>query len=228
MTTLWDLLKSAVLGPPRAAPPVAKPWSEVVAKPAKRKPQRSSLSLGALTKGEGRGEGSQSPAVPPRSTSSSSSSSSRSLAHLPAQARYDALVELMCSTHKVKVRKWRTSMSGVAFIMRRRDGSSPARYIEAPRPKGPMSAAVFLHEIGHHAIGLGIHKPRCLEEYLAWQWSLEAMRAHGIQITDSVDHRVKLSLWYAVDKAARRGLKQFPPELEPYRTRPPRRTKRTQ
>ncbi len=134
----------------------------------------------------------------------------------------------MLSTHKVKVRKWRTSMSGVAFIMRRRDGSSSARYIESPRPKGPMSAAVFLHEIGHHAIGLGIHRPRCLEEFLAWQWSLNTMREHGINVTDAVDHRVRLSLWYATDKALRRGLKALPAELEPYRTRPPRRKKRNE
>lgn len=212
MSTLWDLLKNAVLGPPRVEPPRQKPWA-------------TSLARAKVRKEEGGGKASaRSTARPVASVPSASSSSP--IAHLRAQAKYDALVELMCERHNVRVRKWRTSMSGVAYILRKRDGTT-LRCIDTPRPKGPMSAAVFLHEIGHHAIGLAKYKPRCLEEYLAWEWSLDAMREHGIQITESVDHRVRLSLWYAADKALRRGLKQLPPELEPYRTRPPRRTKRT-
>jgi hypothetical protein len=215
VTTLWDLLKSAVLGPARVEPAKERPWT-------------SSLALPASRKEEGRKEGSKPPSAPRAPSSSRSAStgaSSSPIAHLRAQAKYDALVELMCSTHNVRVRKWRTSMSGVAYILRKRDGAT-LRCVESPRPKGPMSAAVFLHEIGHHAIGLAKYKPRCLEEYLAWKWSLDAMREHAVPITQSVDHRVKLSLWYAADKALRRGLKHLPPELEPYRERPPRRKKR--
>ena len=61
----------------------------------------------------------------------------------------------------VGVRKWRSSMSGVAWQVTYRDGTV-ARLIESPRPRGPVSAAIFLHEIGHHAIGLGRFRPRCL------------------------------------------------------------------
>ncbi len=83
-----------------------------------------------------------------------------------------------------------------------------------------MSAAVFLHEIGHHAIGFNTYKPRCLEEYHAWAWSLAARQEHGLNITDAVRHRMHLSLWYAVQKAQRRGIKAVPPELTPFLAAP--------
>jgi hypothetical protein len=85
-----------------------------------------------------------------------------------------------------------------------------------------MSAAVFLHEIGHHAIGFDVYKPRCLEEFHAWRWSLEAMERHGLDVTDAVKHRQALSLWYAVDKAKRRGIRVVPVELLAFQVRPPK------
>ncbi len=135
------------------------------------------------------------------------------------QARYDAVTKSMLAQHGVRVRKWRTSMSGVAWEVMYRDGTR-VKLIEAPRPKGPMSAAVFLHEIGHHAIGLGVYRPRCLEEYHAWAFSLRAMEASGLNITDQVRYRMHASLYYAIAKARRRGLKELPGELEAYTTRP--------
>jgi hypothetical protein len=141
------------------------------------------------------------------------------------QARYDAVVRQMLDQYQVRVRKWRTSMSGIAWYVTYRDGHVQ-RLIEAPRPKGPMSAAVFLHEIGHHAIGFDVFKPRCLEEYHAWRWALEAMEAHDLNITDAVRERMYRSLWYAVEKAKRRGIKSLPPELHAYTQRPPPRRRR--
>lgn len=140
----------------------------------------------------------------------------------PAQDRYDRVVREMLTKHTIKVRRWRSSMSGVAWQLRYRDGRV-VNMLESPKPKGPMSAAVFLHEVGHHAIGLGRYKPRCLEEYHAWRWSLEAMQCHGIAITDAVKHRMAESLWYAVAKARRRGLRELPEELLAFQTRPPKR-----
>jgi hypothetical protein len=138
------------------------------------------------------------------------------------EERYDRVSREMLSLYGIKVRRWRKAMSGVAWEWRYRDGTRK-RMIEAPRPCGPMSAAIFLHEIGHHAIGFDRYKPRCLEEYHAWMWSLEAMRQNDLNITEGVMHRVRESLWYAVRKAERRGIRELPPELEPYRVRPPRR-----
>jgi hypothetical protein len=135
--------------------------------------------------------------------------------------RYEQVTQLMLHKYGIRVRKWRTSMSGVAWCIHYRNGVVK-RLIESPRPKGPMSAAVFLHEIGHHAIGFNVYKPRCLEEYHAWRWSLEAMEGHGLNITDQVRYRMHASLWYAVSKAKRRGIKSIPVELEPFIERPVR------
>lgn len=142
-----------------------------------------------------------------------------------AQDRYDQVTRAMLQKYGIRVRRWRTSMSGVAWEVRYTNGST-ARLIEAPRPKGPMSAAIFLHEIGHHAIGFNTYKPRCLEEYHAWAWSIRAMQEHGLAVTDAVKHRMADSLWYAVAKARRRGIKALPEELMAYTTRPPRRRRR--
>ncbi|MBX3381255.1 MAG: hypothetical protein KF805_14265 [Phycisphaeraceae bacterium] len=132
-----------------------------------------------------------------------------------AQSKYDAVVSMMLKKYDVRVRKWRTSSSGIAWTLKYRDGRM-VRLLESPKPKGPMSMAIFLHEIGHHAIGLGAFKPRCLEEYHAWMFSIRTMEEHGLNITESVRTRMHKSLRYAVRKARRRGLRELPPELAPY------------
>lgn len=129
--------------------------------------------------------------------------------------RYAELERRMLARYGVRVRKWRTSMSGVAWQVTYKDGTV-SRLIEAPRPRGPMSAAVFLHEIGHHAIGFNTYKPRCLEEYHAWKYAIDTMEAEGLNITDRVRARMRDSLRYAVAKAKRRGLKRVPAELVPF------------
>jgi hypothetical protein len=131
------------------------------------------------------------------------------------QDRYDRVTREMLAAYGVRVRRWRTSMSGIAWEILYNDGRVK-KLIEAPYPKGPMSAAVFLHEIGHHAIGFGVYRPRCLEEYHAWAFSLEHMERLGLNLTDSVRKRMHDSLHYAIAKARRRGLRQLPVELEPY------------
>jgi len=134
---------------------------------------------------------------------------------LAARDRYARLVETMKRVHGVRVHRWRKSMSGCAWQVRCHDGRV-ARLIQSPQPKGPMSAAVFLHEVGHHAIGFNRYKPRCLEEHMAWQWALAAMAEHGIAITPRVRRRVDRSMRYALAKAVRRGMKRVPLELRRY------------
>ena len=131
------------------------------------------------------------------------------------QLRYEQITRQMLSEYGVRVRKWRSSMSGVAWQITYQDGSI-SKLIESPKPKGPMSAAVFLHEIGHHAIGFGTYKPRCLEEYYAWKFSIDKMHELNLNVTDRVHKRMHDSLNYALEKAARRGLKRVPQELVPY------------
>jgi hypothetical protein len=131
------------------------------------------------------------------------------------QLRYEQVTREMLAKYGVRVRKWRSSMSGVAWQVTYQDGSV-SKLIESPKPKGPMSAAIFLHEIGHHAIGFGTYKPRCLEEYYAWKFSVDMMRELDLNVTDRVMERMHDSLNYAVEKAVRRGLKRLPSELLPY------------
>ena len=128
------------------------------------------------------------------------------------QAQYDQLVLDMKREWGIRVRKWRSSTSGCAWMVYGADGSS-ARLIEAPYPRGPVSCAVFLHEVGHHAIGFNTHRLRCMEEYAAWQWALNTMRERGLHVSPSVQRRYHDAMVYAVAKARRRGLKRLPAEL---------------
>ncbi|MFZ9690908.1 MAG: hypothetical protein ACO3EP_02620 [Phycisphaerales bacterium] len=137
-------------------------------------------------------------------------------------ARYEALARWMVEAHGLRVRRWRRGTSGLAWEISRSRGVE--RWIEAPYPKGPVSCAVFLHEVGHHSIGLGKVSPRCLEEFHAWRWAIEGMEAAGIPVAESVTRRMHASLRYAVAKAERRGLRRLPAELAPFR--PVRRVKR--
>lgn len=133
-----------------------------------------------------------------------------------AEARYEEVVRLMLDRYNVRVRRWRKNMSGVAWILEYRDGTTK-RWLESPKPKTPLSLSIFLHEIGHHAIGFRVYKPRCLEEYHAWAFAIAAMNEQGIEVTEHVRRRMHKSLKYAVDKAMRRGLKSLPAELEPFK-----------
>jgi hypothetical protein len=142
------------------------------------------------------------------------------------KGKYDHIISDMLSTYGIRVRKWRTTMSGIAWELYYRDGTT-SRLIESPYPKTEMSLAIFLHEIGHHAIGFKTYKPRCLEEFKAWEFSMNTMRQYNIVIPEKVHYRMRLSLWYAVAKANRRGLRALPPELTPYLHRPPRPTSPT-
>jgi len=140
------------------------------------------------------------------------------------QERYEFMTRDLLRIYGVRVRKWRSSMSGVAWEVTYRDGTV-SKLIESPRPKGPMSAAVFCHEIGHHAIGFRTYRPRCLEEHHAWAWSLRTMAQYELNITQGVRDRMHDSLHYAIEKARRRGLRHLPPELQPFCSPRPNRTR---
>ncbi len=129
--------------------------------------------------------------------------------------RYVEIVELMKQRHRLRVRKWRSSMSGCAWRAWY-DNGEVVNWVESPFPKSPLSLSIFLHEVGHHAIGFDTYKLRCEEEWAAWEWSLEQMHKLGVEPTDRVKSRVDRSLQYAVAKALRRGLKQLPGQLMPY------------
>ena len=160
-----------------------------------------------------RANGVVSPRRPARPSSTATEASSGKVT--ARQVRYDELVREMKATHRLRVNKWRSSTSGCAWEVQYADGSV-SRLIESPYPRGPMSCAVFMHEVGHHAIGLHRYRPRCLEEYHAWRWGLEEMERRGYSVTERVYKRRDDALRYAVAKALRRGLKRLPVELAPW------------
>lgn len=224
MLTLWDLIKPAVvpvaksardlfLGTPTTTPTAptttSKPSIAPAAKPSQppgQRPDRASAAPAPEV---------DQPLIRSKRRSELATKPRRGDSDVGMQAKYDAIVREMLVKYGVKVRKWRTNSSGVAWTITYKDGRV-VRLLESPQPKGPMSMAIFLHEIGHHAIGLGAYKPRCLEEYHAWAFSLRAMEEHGLNITESVRTRMFKSLRYAVRKAKRRGLRELPSELIPY------------
>ena len=131
---------------------------------------------------------------------------------------YAAIDKRVKGCHRIRVRKWRTSMSGSAWQVRYRDGRV-VRWVEAPMPKSPLSLAVFLHEVGHHIIGFEQYKQRCEEEFHAWRWALDEMGRLGIEKTEKVMARYQLSMQYAVGKAMRRGIKSLPESLKEFQPR---------
>ena len=126
--------------------------------------------------------------------------------------QFTPIVERMKQRYHLKVRKWRTSMSGCAWRVYHADGRT-VNWIESPFPKSPISLAIFLHEVGHHAIGFQTYKKRCEEEYHVWVWAINEMRKLGVEPDDRVRRRFELSMQYAVGKAVRRGLKLLPEPL---------------
>ncbi|MFN4244356.1 MAG: hypothetical protein ACK4PI_14100 [Tepidisphaerales bacterium] len=128
---------------------------------------------------------------------------------------YQPIIDQMKAAYGVRVRRWRRSMSGVATRLRYPDGREEA-WIESPYPKTPVSLAIFLHEIGHHAVGFGRFPTRAEEEYRVWVWALSTMRRLGIPPDQRTLRRVDRSMRHAVGKALRRGVKRLPAELTPY------------
>lgn len=223
MITLWDLLKP-VTDALRGRPPVS-PFPRPIKPIIDRRvtPSQAPTHLAPIPNRTPSHPAILETVVIPRRPANQTSPLRQAQRDKPArkphgasmQDRYDEVVRQMLAKYDVRVRKWRTSSSGVAWMVQYRDGRIQ-RLIESPKPKGPMSIAIFLHEIGHHAIGLGAFKPRCLEEYHAWKFSLDRMAELDLNITDAVRTRMRRSLEYAVRKAVRRGIKNLPPELEPY------------
>ena len=68
-----------------------------------------------------------------------------------------------------------------------------------------MSLAVFLHEVGHHAIGFERFARGCEEEFHAWEWAVAEMRRLGVEPDARTLRRVEMSMRYAVWQTERRG-----------------------
>ncbi|HEY1923370.1 MAG TPA: hypothetical protein VGG44_11525 [Tepidisphaeraceae bacterium] len=132
-----------------------------------------------------------------------------------SMADFTSIIKETTRHYDVRVRRWRSSMSGKAWRVYYHDGRV-INWIESPQPKTPLSLAIFLHEVGHHAIGFEKYRYRCEEEFHVWMWAVDEMRRRGIEPNEKVHRRVELSMRYAVGKAMRRGIKEIPEALLQY------------
>jgi hypothetical protein len=137
---------------------------------------------------------------------------SRGKSRAGSRRDFAPIVREMTGRYDLRVRKWRTSMSGCAWRVYYVDGRV-INWIESPLPRTRISLAIFLHEVGHHAIGFDRYKRRCEEEYHVWEWAMQQMRRLGIEPGDKVLRRYESSMRYAVGKALRRGIKGLPAPL---------------
>lgn len=117
--------------------------------------------------------------------------------------------------YKINIRKWQKRMSGAAYELTYADGRIK-RLISAPRPRGPVSAAIFLHEVGHHAVGFRRYPLRCLEEYYVWQWAFREMHARHIPISPRVMRHYCRSMYHYVQRERTRGHHHIPQELHAF------------
>ena len=134
---------------------------------------------------------------------------------------FAAIVSEVKQKYSVRIRRWRRHMSGCAWRVSYSDGRN-INWIEAPRPRTPISLAIFLHEVGHHVIGFERYRVRCEEEYHVWQWALAQMRKFGVEPDQRVEIRFDRSMQYAVSKALRRGAKRLPEPLLRFAPEAPR------
>jgi hypothetical protein len=125
---------------------------------------------------------------------------------------YSSIIGSLKKRYGIRIRRWRQNMSGCAWRVYYPDGRI-LNWIESPKPKTPISLAIFLHEVGHHVIGFDRYGHSFEEEYHAWKWALREMSRLGIEPDSRTLRRFDRSMRYAVEKARRRGLADFAPEF---------------
>jgi hypothetical protein len=131
---------------------------------------------------------------------------------LPPRQRQRALHAMareLTGHYKISIRRWRKHMSGMAYELKYADGRIK-RLISAPRPRSAVSAAIFLHEVGHHAIGFKRYPCRCLEEYYVWHWTFREMHARHIPITDRVLRHYRRSMQHYIRQATPHDVWKLP------------------
>ncbi|CAN5492982.1 hypothetical protein BH10PLA1_BH10PLA1_16540 [soil metagenome] len=128
---------------------------------------------------------------------------------------YENIFRQVKDRYAIRIRRWRTNMTGAAWSVRYSDGRS-VNWVECPRIKSPLSLAIFLHEVGHHVIGFDRYSLSCEEELHSWRWAIDMMRELGVEPDERTQRRVDASLQYAVEKAVRRGLTMLPVGLHEF------------
>jgi hypothetical protein len=95
----------------------------------------------------------------------------------------------------------KNNLTGVAYV---KEG-----IMIAPHPTTRRRLAVYLHECAHFELHTKKKHPRYIEEYQAWKWAIEVMRASEIKVCAKVLLDAQLGVKYAIEKAIRRGVKRI-------------------
>lgn len=133
-------------------------------------------------------------------------------------ADYRHIVAETKQRYNIRVWRWRRTLSGCAWrALYIREGV--VNWIEAPYPQTPLGLAIFLHEVGHHAIGFDKYSLHCVDEFEAWRWALSRMAELNVRIDGTVLRRVNRSIGRAVSRSLTDGVRTLPERLRPYLTR---------
>lgn len=94
---------------------------------------------------------------------------------MSVSARYEEAAAILLRESGCTVRRYRTSMSGIAW-------NNDAWEIEAPAPRGEVSFGTFAHEIAHHLLHMhgAPGRPRWVEEIEAEEWALDQFDRFGL------------------------------------------------
>jgi hypothetical protein len=111
---------------------------------------------------------------------------------------YERAAAVLLRESGCTVRGYRSRNTGRAFT--RADDWG----IEVPRPRGPVSFAVFAHEVGHQLLHRGNGKTgRWLEEVEAWEYALAQFDRFALPGVERARVDAAVSLRYAAAKSLR-------------------------
>lgn len=117
---------------------------------------------------------------------------------MPEQTNpYQTAAEILLRESGCTVRKWRKNATGTAYT------SSADWGIESPEPRGPISFAVFAHEVGHQMLHRHNSAPRWQEELEAWEYAVDQFSRFQLD-AKGVRERMVRSLRYAAAKTSKR------------------------
>lgn len=103
----------------------------------------------------------------------------------------------------LQVTRWLSVLRGKAIKVSFRWGGGVRYRLHVPRSRGPLAAAIFLHEVGHCVVGF-TGEPRVMEELRAWLWAFDALKRLNLPIPEVVVKRYHASMRYEVRRAMRR------------------------
>ena len=112
---------------------------------------------------------------------------------------YEEAAALLVRESGVTIRKYRKAMTGIAYVNDEDWG------IEAPEPRGPVSFAVFAHEVGHQLLHRTRNRPRWQEEIEAWEYAIHQFDRLGLDGRGLAFSRAALGVRWAIVKALKRS-----------------------